>query len=123
MNLIVDIADAPCDLQCGIRAYFDEADWQIAANVSYIESKWNRWAIADTTDAQHPCGAVLRSVGGVAVYAERSYSYFQVNSCNFPDWDPARLWNADHNCGTAHLIYVAQGWRAWYFSAKALGLI
>jgi hypothetical protein len=121
--MLVYYADAPCDLQCGIAHYFPSEEWENAANISFLESKWNRWALADTTDAQHPCGSLLRTVGGIAIYAERSYSYFQINSCLFPTWPAERLWNADHNVGTAHLIWGEQGWAAWYYSAKALGLI
>jgi len=123
MPLLVSLDDAPCDLQCGIRTYFPSDQWQNAANISYMESKWNRWALADTTDSLHPCGSILRTVGGIVIRAERSYSYFQINSCNFPEWPPERLWNTDHNAGTAHLIWTEQGWAAWYFSAKALGLL
>jgi hypothetical protein len=49
--------------------------------------------------------------------------YFQINACNFPDWEWQRLYNARHNAGTAHMLWAQQGWNAWYFSAHQLGLI
>lgn len=122
-SLIVQLADAPCELQCAIREFWPESEWENAANVSFLESGWNAFAVADTRDSQHPCGAYLRTVGGVEVFAEFSIGYFQIDSCNYPDWPAARFYNARHNAGTAHLIWTSQGWAAWYFSAMALGLL
>jgi hypothetical protein len=123
VTLIVDIADAPCELQCGIREFWSESEWQNAANVSFLESDWDAFAIADTRDSFHPCGTYIRTVNGVAISSEFSIGYFQIDSCNYPTWPWERFFNARHNCGTAHLIWTSQGWGAWYFSAKALGLI
>jgi hypothetical protein len=121
MELTAD--NAPCELQCGIRKYWESEEWNNAARISWLESDWDAFAVRDTTDAMHSCGARLDSALSIPIYAERSISYFQINSCNFPGWEWQRLYNADHNCGTAHLIWTQQGWGAWYFSAKALGLI
>lgn len=122
-NLIVSLEDAPCELQCGIRKYWPEQEWENAANISFLESDWNAFAVADTRSAQHPCGSVIRTIGGMAITAELSISYFQINACNFPDWPSERFFNADHNCGTAHMLWSERGWHAWYYSALALGLI
>lgn len=115
--------DAPAELQCGIAEFFPSETWEAAANVAKLESGWDAFAVADSTDADHPCGALLRQVDGVRVTAERSIGYFQINSCSYPDWEWQRLYNARHNAGTAHMIWASQGWAAWYFSAKQLGLI
>lgn len=117
------IDEAPLELQDGIRKYFDASQWDNAASIARLESNWDAFAVGDTTRADAPCGSLLRTVDGVDVFAERSVGYFQINSCNYPTWEWQRLYNADHNCGTAHMIWVSQGWQAWYFSAKQLGLI
>lgn len=118
-----DFADAPAELQDGIQEFFPEAEWENAAHVSFLESKWDAFALLDTTTPANPCGSELPSIDGVPITAERSVGYFQINSCNFPDWEWQRLYNARHNCGTAHMIWEQQGWGAWFFSAKSLGLI
>jgi hypothetical protein len=118
-----DLSSAPAELQDGIREFFPQEEWENAANISFLESGWNAFAVADTTSAEAPCGTVLDTRNGVEIAAERSVGYFQIDTCNFPDWEWQRLYNARHNCGTAHLIWTYQGWAAWYFSAKSLGLI
>jgi hypothetical protein len=120
-QLVMD--DAPGELQAAIREFFPESEWDHAAQVSNLESAWNAFAINDSTDAEHPCGADIGERQGVRVTAERSIGYFQVNSCNYPTWEWQRLYNARHNVGTAHMLWAASGWRPWYFSATKLGLI
>lgn len=122
---MVDIADAPPELRCSIQEFFPESAQQEAANVAYLESRWNAFAVADTTSANTPCGAVIENRGGVSITAERSIGYFQINVCNFPDWDAVRLYNARENAGTAHMLYDQAGakWTPWRFSAEALGLL
>jgi hypothetical protein len=119
----VFLLDAPCELRCGIREFFPMQEWENAANVSYLESAWNAFAVRDTRDADHPCGSIVGQRLGVSLSAEYSIGYFQVNACNYPDWPAERFFNARHNVGTAHAIWVSQGWAAWYFSAQKLGLI
>jgi hypothetical protein len=116
------VDDCPIELAVSIREFFPEAEWDNAASISFLESAWDAFAVADTRDAAHPCGAELDSVGGITTTAELSIGYFQINSCNFPKWEWQRLYNARHNTGTAHLLWTEQGWAAWYFSAKLLGL-
>jgi hypothetical protein len=122
-DLLVQFTDAPEELQVAIQRYFPEEEWANAANVAYLESGFNAFAIADTTAPGVPCGAVLDSRDGVSVSAERSVGYFQINACNFPRWEWQRLYNADHNAGTAHMLWRQRGWQPWYFSARTLGLI
>jgi hypothetical protein len=117
------LESAPLELQDGIREFFPESEWENAANIAWLESGFDAFAVHDSTDSDHPCGSSLGERNGVAITAERSVGYFQVDTCNFPNWEWQRLYNARHNCGTAHLIWVRQGWAAWYFSAKQLGLI
>lgn len=117
------VDDAPCELACAIREFWSEDEWDAAASIAFLESAWNAFAVANTVDSEHPCGSVLRTVGGVAISAELSIGYFQINSCNFRDWNPAHFYNARHNAGTAHMLWAESSWRPWYFSAKKLGLI
>lgn len=114
---------APLELQVAIQEFWPETEWDNAANVAQLESAFDAFAVDDTTSPDLPCNTLLRTVDGVDVFAERSVGYFQINSCNFPSWEWQRLYNARHNAGTAHLIWTRQGWAAWYFSAKQLGLI
>ena len=115
--------ECPAELKVAILEFFSEEDAENAARISLLESGWDAFALRDSTDADHPCGANIGQRDGIPVAAERSVGYFQINSCNYPSWEWQRLYNARHNAGTAHLIWSTQGWRAWYFSAKELGLL
>lgn len=117
------LVDAPRELQCAIREFWPEDEWDNAASIAHLESGFDAFAVADTRDPNHPCGSVVRSVDGVAVSAEFSIGYFQLNACNFPDWPAERFFNARHNAGTAHLLWSERGWQPWFFSAKSLGLL
>jgi chitodextrinase len=120
---MTSLVDAPPELQVSIQAFWPEEEWDNAAAIAKLESDFDAFALDDTTDADHECGAVIRQVNGVDVSAERSVGYFQINTCNYPGWDWKRLWNAYQNAGTAHMIWAEQGWGAWYFSAHQLGLV
>jgi hypothetical protein len=117
------LALAPANLRLNIRRFWPASEWENAAAIAQLESNWEQFAVNQTTDADHPCGALLREEDGVSVYAEYSLGYFQINSCNFPDWDPRSLLSAYQNCGTAHMLWTeAEGWSPWYFSCHQLGL-
>ncbi len=120
---MASIDDAPAELQVAIREFWPESEWDNAASISQLESNWDAFALADTTDASHPCGSIIGERGGVKISAERSVGYFQIDSCNFPDWEWQRLYNARHNAGTAHMLWVERRWAPWYFSAQTLGLL
>lgn len=115
--------DAPVELQVVIMEFWPGAEWNNAAGIARLESGFDAFALNDSTDADHPCGAFLRMQGGVRVTAERSVGYFQINACNYPDWEWQRLYNARHNAGTAHMLWSERGWSPWYFSARKLGLL
>ena len=118
------LADAPAELQQAIAEFWEPDQWDNAARVSYLESGWKWDAVADTRDERHPCGAFLRWEDGVEVTAEWSIGYFQINACNLPaGWNPAHLYNARQNAGTAHALWVDRGWSPWYYSARRLGLL
>lgn len=117
------LADAPCELQCGIKEFWPESEWDNASAIAKLESGYNAFAVNDSTDSQHPCGSIIGQRDNVNISAERSVGYFQINSCNYPGWEWQRLYNAWHNCGTAHMIWANQGWGAWFFSAHSLGLV
>jgi hypothetical protein len=120
----ISIDDAPLELQVAIEEFWSPDQWDNAASIAQLESGFNAFALLDTTDASHPCGAYLETRNGVRISAERSVGYYQINTCNLPpDWEWQRLYNARHNAGTAHDIWSRQGWGAWYFSAKKLGLV
>lgn len=114
---------APRELVVAVQEFFpsDQVDNMLA--VCWLESQWNAFALNDTTRVDAPCGTPIGSRDGVQIFAERSVGYAQINSCDFPDWEWERLYNARHNIGTAHLLWSQQGWSAWYFSAQKLGLI
>lgn len=78
--IVTTIDQAPEELQVSIREFWPPSEWDNAAAVSQLESGWNAFAVNDTTDMSHPCGAVLDTFGGVAVTAERSIGYFQINA-------------------------------------------
>lgn len=120
------LSDAPLELQDGIRLYWPQAEWENAAAIARLESNFDAFALNDSTDLRHPCGSIIGNRDGVTITAERSVGYFQINACNLPlDWEWQRLYNADHNCGTAHMLWdqAGQSWRPWYFSAQHLGLL
>lgn len=117
------LQDAPAELQVAIQEFFPSAEWDNASAIAELESGYNAFALLDSTDANTPCGAYIGDRNGTRIVAERSIGYFQINSCNFPDWEWQRFYNARHNAGTAHMIWAQQGWSAWFFSAHSLGLI
>lgn len=117
------LSDAPLELQVSIQEFFPDSEWDNAANIAQLESGYDAFALNDTTAPTSPCGAPIGLRDGSVITAERSVGYFQINSCNYPDWTWQQLWNARHNAGTAHMIWNEQGWGAWFFSAKKLGLI
>jgi hypothetical protein len=117
------IADAPSELQDAIREFFPDQQWDNAASIARLESGWSAFAVADTRDADHPCGARLTTRDGQLVTAEWSIGWFQINACNLPaDWKPEHLFNTRHNVGTAHDLWSRRGWSPWLFSARRLGL-
>jgi hypothetical protein len=115
--------ELPEELADSIREFWPESEWDNAASISFLESGWNAFALLDSTTEFDPCGAKLPPRGGVNITAERSVGYFQINSCNFPDWEWQRFYNARHNAGTAHELWASRGWSPWFFSAKQLGLL
>lgn len=120
---VLMLKDAPNELQDAIREFWPESEWENAAAISQLESGWNAFAVHDSRGVSAPCGTVISTVGGVDISAELSVGYYQINACNFPDWEWQRLYNARHNAGTAHLLWSTRGWQPWYFSARALGLL
>lgn len=116
--------DCPVELWVCIQEFWPENEWINAANIARLESGFNAFALADTVDTEHPCGADLGERIGIRIAAERSVGYFQINSCNFPEWEWQRFYNARHNAGTAHALWNERGgsWSPWFFSARTLGL-
>ncbi len=118
------IADAPDELVGPVKEFFPDTEWDNAVSIAWLESGWRWDALADTTQGGAlPCGTTIGEQNGVQVAAERSIGYFQINSCSFPSWNPAHLYNVRQNVGTAHALWAERGWTPWYFSAKALGLL
>ena len=118
------LSDSPAEFQVAVQEFFPESEWENAAGIAGLESGFDAFALNDSVSTDHPCGALLETRDGVEIFAERSVGYFQINSCNFPQWEWQRLYNARHNVGTAHMLWQqAEGWSPWFFSAKRLGLI
>ena len=125
-DLLTVLDAAPNELRVCIMEFWPSDEWEHAASVAKLESGWDAFALNDTTSAHFPCGSELEMRGGVRITAERSVGYFQINACNLPaDWEWQRLYNARHNCGTAHMLWEQAGkrWSPWYFSATNLNLI
>lgn len=124
-TVLADAGYPPLELQDAIREFFPSTEEDNALAVAYLESKWDAFALNDTTTPENPCGTKLWVSKNVSITAEHSVGYFQINSCNFPDWEWQRLYNARHNVGTAHMLWdqAGQSWAPWYFSAQRLGLI
>lgn len=116
---------APAELRDAIAEFFPPGEIENALAVSYLESWWDAFTVNDTTTPENPCGSVLAVSRTMSITAEKSVGYFQINVCNFPDWEWQRLYNARHNVGTAHMLWdqAGQSWSPWYFSAQQLGLI
>src|ERR687888_990793 len=114
----------PEELRVSIKEFWLPEEWDNAAGIAWCESGWDAFALNDTTGPDLPCGAYLEHRGGVAISAERSVGYFQINACNFPEWEWQRFYNARHNAGTAHMLWDRAGgtWRPWFFSAQRLAL-
>lgn len=122
--MLKSVEDAPYEIRDPIKEFWPPEEWDNAASISFLESGWRWDAEADTTrGGSVPCGTIIATIGGVPITAEHSISYFQLNLCNFQDWETARLWNARQNAGTAHALWADRGWQPWYFSAKTLGLL
>jgi hypothetical protein len=118
------VDEAPAELGIAIREFWPVERWDEAASISFLESGWNAFAVADSRAPDRPCGSVIRSVNGVAITAEYSLGYFQINACNLPEgWTAEHLYNARHNAGTAHEMWSRRGWEPWFFSAQTLGLL
>lgn len=117
------INDAPCELRCGIREFWPDSEWDNAARISWLESKWNPFAVADTRRVDAPCGTRIYTIGGIDIFSEYSLGYFQLNACDFPTWPAERFFNARHNAGTAHDLWSRRGWSPWFLSATTLGLL
>jgi hypothetical protein len=118
------IDNAPPDLQLAIREFWPQAEWNNAAGIAELESRFDPFAEIDTTKGGLvPCGTILGSRLGAQIGAEHSVGYFQINVCNFPSWPWCRLFNTRHNAGTAHMLWAQSGWRPWFFSATWLGLL
>lgn len=124
MSIGTDVAGAPAELIAAVQEFWPSDQWSTALRIAGLESAWDAFALNDSTSSGQPCGSIIRHQDGVAITAERSVGYFQINSCNFPDWEWQRLYNARHNAGTAHMLWEqAGGWSPWFFSARLLGLL
>jgi hypothetical protein len=117
------IDECPPELGFAIRAFWPEEEWENAASVSELESGWNAFALLDTATRAGGCGKPAGEIRGVPVTGERSVGYFQINTCNYPSWNPWHFYNAWHNAGTAHMLWEQRGWQPWFFSAQTLGLL
>lgn len=115
---------APWELQAVIPEFWPTEEYQNAAAIAELESGFNPFAVNDTTD-QAPCGHTIGFRNGVRITAERSVGYFQINTCNFPNVQWQKYFNARFNAEAAYRLWEAAGgsWSPWYFSATRLGLL
>jgi hypothetical protein len=125
-NTVVDKPeDCPMELWIAILEFWPESEHLNAANVARNESGFDAFALNDTATPVGGCGVEIGQRGEVRITSERSVGYFQINACNFPEWEWQRFYNARHNAGTAHALWDQAGgtWSPWFFSARKLGLI
>lgn len=115
--------DAPRELVAVVMEFWPESEIDNALAIAQLESGWNAFALNDSATRVGGCGVPIGTIDGQTITSERSVGYFQINSCNFPSWNPWQFYNARHNAGTAHLLWSTRGWQPWYFSAKRLGLL
>lgn len=115
---------APLELADAIREFWPAEQWDNAAAVAQLESAWNAFAFVDTSAWPVDANGFIYYIGTVGVSRERSVSYFQIDTLSLPPgWRWFDLFNVRHNVATAHLYWTERGWRPWFFSATALGLI
>lgn len=120
----VTFDDAPQELQLGVSEFWPQSEWDNAVRISLLESGWSAFAENDTRSQTNPCGSVLRYKDGLAILAEWSIGWFQINVCTMdPSWDARRLFNTRENCGTAHALWAERGWKPWLISAGELSLL
>jgi hypothetical protein len=109
----------------GIVAHFPEDQWTNAAEVAYLESRWNPLTVNDSIIPFYRWGRRPGDVNDVPSSPELSIGCFQINILVHDfgrDWptlfDPfINAWAADR------IFRSANGWTPWYHSARALGLI
>jgi len=69
-SIIARLQDAPCELQCAIRQFFPENEWDNASAIANLESGFNAFALNDTASQYGGCGAVIAERnGGHRAYA------------------------------------------------------
>ena len=121
---MISIEEVPLELAIAIKEFWPQEEWDHAASIAQLESRLDPFAENDSTKGGLiACNTAIGYIDGVAISAEHSIGWFQINACNFQDWEWARLFNTRHNAGTAHMLWSSSGWKPWYFSAKSLGLI
>lgn len=113
----------PDELVSLVHQNWPWSEWSNALAVSLAESNWEADAEANTVTDEHPCGSFLYDRGGVAVSAERSVSYFQINLCNYPQDRWAELLTPEGNVAEAAELWRQRSWQPWYFTASRLGLL
>lgn len=107
----------------GITAHFPEDQWVHAAEIAYLESRWDVYAVNDSALDWVRHGTAPPPVNGVPSSPELSCGPFQINVVvhAYERWPT--LFDPFINAWAAHQVWLRQGWGAWYHSARALGLI
>lgn len=110
----------PALVEAAIAATWPLHLWVSAAEVAYKESSWRPEARNNTLHIG-PCGTQYQIPGIGPAMTEDSRGLFQVNVCAHGGGDD--LYDPLTNAAKGYSIYQRQGWRAWYYSATALGLL
>ena len=93
--------------------------WDTAAAISELESGWDPTKENVTTQG----GQIVLDDGTViTTVPEGSYGLFQINLKAHPNYTYPQILDPLANAMAGFEIYKAQGWGAWYISAKKLGL-
>ena len=123
-RIVTPFGLAPSDLSDALRKYWPESLWTDAARVAYPESAgWKRNAERNTlAQAGGRCNVPIGYINGVRIVSEDSVGYFQINVCSHGH-DREYWLDVDNNVRGAYEIYRSEGWGAWQFTARSLGLI
>lgn len=113
----------PEGLWVAIMAYFPATEWLNAVRLSRAESGWRSDATNDTRGlAEGRCGEQYYLADGRPALTEYSVGAWQINLCvhNVAE-DDARDYDASTRYAAS--LWARSGWRPWYYSALALGLL
>ncbi len=105
---------APANARRLITKYFRAEDWENAAAIGELESHWDTLAVNDTLgQTDLPSGWL----------PELSIGWFAINVDVHRQYSVAQMKNPELNVKAAAEIKDVEGWGAWLYSARAVGIV